>query len=335
MKNKLSVFLLLIMTLSLLVGCGADTQKEKGKSESNVVAKVTALKGPTGMGMVKMINDEKSEKDKNYDFNISNSIDEITPKLINNEIDIAAIPANLASVLYNNTKGNIVTLDINTLGVLYIVQNGNTIHDVEDLRGKTIYASGKGATPEYVLNYILKGNGIDPIKDVNIEYKSEHTECLAALLNDKNGIALLPQPFVTTALAKSQDLSVALDLTKEWNDLNEDNKDESALVTGVVVARKEFIDKYPQKIKQFLEEYKQSIDFTNNDIDKAAKLIGESGIVPEEVAKKAIPNCNITFIDGNEMKEKLSGYLKVLYNANPKSVGGEMPGEDFYYIQKN
>ncbi|MCC0635826.1 MULTISPECIES: ABC transporter substrate-binding protein [unclassified Clostridioides] len=335
MKKKLSILLLASLIIISLVGCASNPPEKQTKEETKVVAKVTALKGPTGMGMVKMIGDEKDKKEKDYEFSIANSVDEITPKLVNKELDIAAIPANLSSVLYNNSNGEIETLAINTLGVLYIIENGNSINNVNDLKGKTIYSSGKGSTPEYALNYILKENGIDPTKDVNIEYKSEHTECLAALLNDKNGIALLPQPFVTTALTKSDNLRVALDLTKEWDTLNKDKNTESALVTGVVVARKEFVDKYPEKVKSFLEEYKESVDFTNNNIEEASKLIEENEIVPAQIAKKAIPKCNITFIEGNTMKDKLSGYLQVLYDANPKSIGGKMPGEDFYYTQEN
>lgn len=338
MKKKrsiLSMLLLAILMIGSLVGCSPTSQKDQVKEEPKVVAKVTALKGPTGMGMVKMISDESNKAEKGYEFTIASSVDEITPKIVNKEIDIAAVPANLASVLYNNTKGEVETLAINTLGVLYIVENGDSIKNVQDLKGKTIYVSGKGATPEYALKYILKENGIDPDKDVNIEYKAEHAECLAALLNDKNGIALLPQPFVTVAMNKNKNLKVALDLTKEWEALNKDKKDGSTLITGVVIARKDFIDKYPEKIKNFLEEYKKSIEFTNNNIDEAAKLIGESGIVPAPIAKKAIPQCNIVFIDGKEMKDKLSGYLQVLYDANPKSIGGKMPDENFYYIQEN
>ncbi|MDM8310846.1 MULTISPECIES: ABC transporter substrate-binding protein [Clostridium] len=334
MRKKISTLLLISLIISSLSGCVMTSSKNQ-KKEEEVAVKITALKGPTGMGIAKMISDEKNKEDKKYDINIANSIDEITPKLVNKEIDIAAVPSNLASILYNNNGGEIKTLAVNTLGVLYIVENGNTVNNLEDLKGKTIYSSGKGATPEYALNYVLKENGINPDKDLKIEYKSEHTECLSALLNDKNGIALLPQPFVTIALTKNENLRVALDLTKEWDALNKDKKDGSALITGVVVARKEFIDKYPQKVKNFLEEYKKSVDFTNNNIEEASKLIGENGIVQAEVAKMAIPKCNITFIDGKDMKDKLSGYLKVLYDANQKSVGGKMPSDDFYYIEKN
>lgn len=334
MKKKLSSLVALSLLMSMLVGCSSEgAKKEVKKEEPKVVAKVTALKGPTGMGLVKMIEDEsKDEKEENYQFTIANSVDEITPKIVNKEIDIAAVPANLGSVLYNNTNGEVVTLAVNTLGVLYIVENGNSINSVEDLKGKTIYSSGKGATPEFSLNYILTESGINPTEDVTIEYKSEHTECLSALLNDPDGIALLPQPFVTTALTKNANLRVALDLNEEWEDLN---KDKSALITGIIVARKEFVDKYPEKVKEFLKEYKKSVDFTNNNIDEAATLIEKNNIVPAAVAKKAIPECNITCIQGDEMKEKLSGYLQVLYDANPKAVGGKMPGEDFYYVQED
>ena len=340
MKKKLSMILTSLLLVVSLVGCSADKKAEAPK-EAEVVAKVAALKGPTSMGMVKMMKEakedekDKDDKDKDYEFTIANSVDEIVPKIVNKEFDIAAVPSNVASVLYNKTEGNVDTLAINTLGILYIVENGNTIKSIDDLKGKHIYSSGKGATPQYALDYILKGNGIDPEKDVKVEYKSEHTEVLSALMNDKNAIAVLPQPFVTVAQSKDKNLSIAIDLNEEWDKLNKDSKDKSKMITGVVVVRKDFADKYPEKVKDFMEEYKESIEFTNEDIDEAAKLIGEYNIVPEAIAKKAIPHCNIKYIAGNEMKSSLSAYLKVLYDANPKSIGGKMPGEDFYYVQKN
>lgn len=336
MKKKISMlFASLLMVISIsLVGCSTE-QKNEATKESEVVDKVGALKGPTSMGMVQMINESKENKNKEYNFTIYNSVDEIVPKVVSGEIDIAAIPSNVASVIYNKTKGKIDTLAINTLGVLYVVENGNSIKTIDDLKGKTIYSSGKGATPQFALDYILKKNKIDPQKDVNIEYKSEHTEALASLVNDKNGVAVLPQPFVTVAKAKNKNLSVVLDLTKEWDKVNKGGKDKGTLITGVLIARKDFVDKYPEKVKSFMNEYKKSVEFTNKNVEEAAKLIGENKIVPTPIAKAAIPKCNITYIDGKEMKDKLSGYLKVLYDANPKSIGGQMPGEDFYYVQKN
>ena len=292
-----------------------------------------ALKGPTAMGMVKFMDDSDAGNAGDYDYNftIAAAIDEVTPKLVQGEADIAAVPANMASVLFNNTKGGVEVLAVNTLGVLYIVENGDTVHSVEDLRGKTIYASGKGATPEYGLNYVLSQNGIDPEKDVTIEWKSEHTECLAALTSSDNAIAMLPQPFVTTAQTKSENIRVALDLTEEWDEIQAESDAPSTLVTGVVVGRTEFVAEHPEAVSAFLEHYRASVEYVNANVDEAAQLVGQYEIVAAEVAQKALPECNIVFIEGVEMKDSLSGYLSVLFEQNPKSVGGALPDDAFYY----
>ncbi len=295
--------------------------------------RIGALKGPTAMGMVSFMEqaDSGALTDNRYEFSIAAAMDEVNPKLARGELDIAAVPANVASVLYNNNQSGFEVLAINTLGVLYIVESGDTVSSVEDLRGKTIFASGKGATPEYALNYILKSNGIDPTTDVTIEWKSEHAECLSALMAQENAIAMLPQPFVTTAQTKSDKIRVALDLTKEWDALQKDNENPSALITGVVVARREFVEQNPQAVSAFLDHYKESVDFVNSNTEQAAELVGKYNIVTAEVAKKALPACNITFLEGQEMKQKLSGYLSVLLEQNPQSVGGALPGDDFYF----
>lgn len=294
-------------------------------------ARVAALKGPTAMGMVKLMADEEAAADPHFTFTIAASADEITPKLVQGELDIAAVPANLASVLYNNTEGKVQVLAVNTLGVLYLVESGDTVHSVEDLRGKTIYSSGKGSTPEYALTYLLSQSGIDPEKDVTIEWKSEHSECVAALAAEENAIAMLPQPFVTTAQAKNETIRVALDLNEEWEKLSSEGEEKATLITGVVVGRKEFAEENPELLQKFLQEYESSVTYVNSDTEGAAALVGSYDIVPEAVAKKALPECNITFLAGAEMKEKLSGYLQILFDQNPKAVGGKLPGDDFYY----
>lgn len=329
MKKKLAVFLAALLVATGLTACG---QKEEVSSEPAVTAKVAALKGPTSMGMVKMMADQKDAKEKNYEFTIGSSPDEIAPKFLKGEFDIVALPSNLASILYNKSQGKVQVLAINTLGILYLMENGDTVKSVGDLKGRTIYSSGKGAVPEYAFNYILKANGLNPDTDLRIEYKSEHTEALAALLNDKSSLAVLPQPFATVASLKNKGLRPALDLSKEWDKASKNAK--STMITGVVVVNKDFAAKYPEKIKKFMADYKASIDYTNTNVDDAAKLIEENNIVPAAVAKKAIPQCNITYIDGSDMKDKLSGYLQVLFEANPKSIGGKMPADDFYYVQK-
>ena len=236
MKKICSWLLVMALFAAALVGCGPreaqgdetikDT-REKEETSTPVDVRIAALKGPTAMGMVKLMDDvDKGEvKSENYSFQIAASADEVTPKLVQGDLDIAAVPANLSSILYNNTKGKVQVLAVNTLGVLYIVENGETVQSAADLKGKTIYASGKGSTPEYALNYILKENGMDPASDVTIEWKSEHSECVAALANDPSGIAMLPQPFVTTAQKKNPAIRVALDLTEEW-DKTQENKEE-------------------------------------------------------------------------------------------------------------
>ena len=302
------------------------TAEVSENTESPEVIRVAALKGPTAMGMIKLMDDES--ENSGFEFTISGAADEITPAIIQGNIDIACVPANLASVLYNKTQGGVKVLAVNTLGVLYICQNGEpTITTAADLRGKTIYASGKGATPEYALRYILTQNGIDPDSDVTIEWKSEHSECLSALLSDEGSAAMLPQPFVTTAQTKSEGVSVVLDLNEEWSALNNG----SALVTGVVIARTEFAESYPAALDAFLGEYSASVEYVNGNNAEAAQLIGKFDIVPAAVAEKALPKCNIVFISGAEMKEKLSGYLNVLFDSAAASVGGALPGDDFYY----
>ena len=336
MKKMLSLFCVLALCTALFAGCASSNQGGGSgdvPTADPVNVRVAALKGPTAMGMVQFMDQVDSGvlTDNNYTFSIAAAIDEVTPMLAKGELDIAAMPANVSSVLYNNNSAGFQVLAINTLGVLYIVESGNTVQSMEDLRGKTIYASGKGATPEYALNYILSANGIDPTADVTIEWKSEHAECLSALMAQENAIAMLPQPFVTTAQTKSDQIRVALDLTQEWDALQEGNETPSALITGVVVARREFVEQNPDAVSAFLDHYKTSVEYVNSNTDGAAQLVGQYGIVTAEVAKKALPACNITFIEGKEMQEKLSGYLAVLFEQNPRSIGGALPGDDFYF----
>lgn len=326
-KNRKRYRALAVLTTGIMVLCtGAGVRAEDSVN-------VLALKGPTAMGMVSLMDqaDQGEITEETYDFQIVASPDEVSPAIAQGTADIAAVPANLASVLYQKTNGGVQVLTINTLGVLYLVENGDQVQSVSDLKGKTIYASGKGATPEYALNYILKENGLTPGEDVQIEWKSEHTECVAALAEHEDAAALLPQPFVTTAQSKNDSLRVALDLTEEWDKIQKDNGGNSSLVTGVTVVRTEFAQEHPEIVEDFMERYQESVSYVNEYTEEAAKLIGDYDIVPEEIAKKALPECNIVYIDGAEMKEKLSGYLEVLEQENPQAVGGVLPADEFYY----
>jgi len=318
LTKKLTILICVVCLLAALCA---------GAVAEAAAPRVVALKGPTAMGLVRQMKD--AEADGAYEYNIIAAVDEVAPLLVKGEADFACVPANLAAVLYNNTEGEVQVLAINTLGVLYIVEKGDSVHSVADLKGRTLYASGKGATPEYALDYILSGNGIDPEQDVTIEWKSEHAECLAALLEDEDGIAMLPQPFVTTAMTKAEGLRVALDLTAEWDALGAG----STLITGVTVVRRAYAEANPEVVARFLDDYAASVEWVNANTADAAALIGGYDIVPEPVALKALPACNITFIEGDAMRQALSGYLTVLYEANPKSVGGQLPDDAFYWTR--
>lgn len=338
-KITLACAATLFCVLVALGGCSTHSQEpnnepeeQQASSQQPVDVRAAALKGPTAMGLVKFMDEAEAGtvSDNDYSFQIAASPDELTPQIAQGSLDIACVPANLASVLYNNTDGAVRVLAVNTLGVLYICDSNGSIQSVVDLAGKTIYASGKGSTPEYALNYILEGNGLTPGRDVTIEWKSEHAECVAAMTKDSQAIALLPQPFVTTAQMKDDSIRTALDLTEEWNALQND-ADASSLITGVVVARADFVDEHPEAVEAFMKHYRESVAFVNEDIEAAAELIDTYDIVPAVVAQKAIPACNIVCMEGDEMKNALSGYLEVLFEQNPKSVGGTLPGDDFYY----
>lgn len=364
MKRIINLTLATLIASAMLVGCSSaqveettdNTQSqitttenqteetetkeevEEPEEEPEVVAdpvdvNILAIKGPTAMGMVSFMNAVENGEitDNNYNFELAASTDEVAAKLAKGEIDIACVAANLAAVLYNNTEGSVQALTINTLGILYIVENGETINSIEDLRGQTIYASGKGGTPEYSLRYILSQNGIDPDNDVTIEWKSEQAECVAAISATENAIAMLPQPFATTAMSSNENINIRLDLTEEWDKVVANSDEPSSMVTGVTIIRKEFAEENPEAVAAFLSHYETSVAFTNENIEEAATLIGNYEIVGEAVALKAIPDCNISFIVSDELKEALSGYLAVLFDENPTSIGGTLPTDDFYY----
>lgn len=310
-----------------LAACG----EKKVETADKTPIRVAALKGPTAMSMVKLMDmSEKEETAGNYVYTLATAPDEVTGKLISGEIDIAAVPTNLSSVLYNKTEGKIQVAALNTLGVLYVVENGDSVKTFADLAGKNIAASGLGAVPEYAFNYLLAENGIT---DATVSYKTEHAECAALLASGQADVAVLPEPFVTSALAQNPNLRVALDLTAEWEKVA---KDESALAMGCIVVQKDFAEKNPQAVADFLKEYKQSAEYATNEknVNDCAALIEKYGIIKAAVAEKALPNCNIVFMEGAEMKATLSGFLQVLFDANPKAVGGKMPLDDFYYEAK-
>lgn len=333
MKKILALLLALSLTAALCAGCGStqeETQTNTTTQEEDVTIRLGGLKGPTSMGMVKLLADNDAGTTTNhYEFTMAGSADELTPKMLQGELDILAVPVNLGSVLYNNSDGAVQLLAVNTLGVIYLVEKGGqTVTDWASLKGQTIYATGKGSTPEYALNYLLEENGLDPATDVTIEWKSEPTEIVAQMAAQDHVIALLPQPFVTVAQSKFEDLAISMDLTEEWDKL--DNG--SQLITAGLVVRTEFAKEHPQAVADFLEEYNASTAYVNENVAEAAQLVEQYDIVEAAVAEKAIPYCNIVCITGQEMMTSVQGYFQVLFDQNPQSVGGTLPGDDFYYL---
>lgn len=302
----------------------APAEETASAETADGALRVAGLKGPTTMGLVNLMAGEDAA---DYDFEMYGKADEIVPLLVKGELDAAAVPANLAATLYQKTNGAIEVACINTLGVLYVVENGETVNSVEDLKGKTIVTTGKGTTPEYVLRYILTENGVDPDNDVTLDFYSEATEALAQLQAGTSTIAMLPQPFVTSALAQVEGLRVALDMNEEWEKVAS-----SKLVTGVLVARKDAVEADPVRFAAFMDGYKASVEAANTDLENTAALCEQYGIVAKAaLAQKALPNCNIVFETGDEMKTDLETYFNVLYAADPTSVGGQLPADDFYY----
>jgi NitT/TauT family transport system substrate-binding protein len=323
-KNTKKIVLItaLIAMLLSFAACGGQN------SISGSTIEIAGLKGATTIGMVKLMqNSEDEQYANNYNVNMFGTPDEVVPRLVSGEIPVAAIPANLASVLYNSTGGKVQVAAINTLGSLYVVEIGESVKQISDLKGKTVYSTGKGTTPQFVFNYILQENSFDLNTDITIEYLSESTEVAAKLQTEDNAVAILPQPYVAQVAAQNGQMRIALSLNDEWNKVNSD----SGMVTGVLAVNAEWQKNNADLFKAFLADYENSIEWAVQNADDAADLVAKYGIVNSaEVAKEAMPYFNFDYIDGSEMKTTLSGYLSVLYNSLPEAVGGKLPDDAFY-----
>ncbi len=334
MKKLIALILSVLMLLSL-AACGqtapgnstpVSSEPPAAKTDVNVVA----IAGPTGMGLVSLMDAQtKGTAANNYHFTVVSDPQQAVAAISNGSADIAAVPTNLASTLYKKTGGKVQTLAVNTLGVLYMLENGDSVKSVADLRGKTIYTSGMGANPEYILRYVLEKNGLDPDKDVKIEFVNDNDTLGTLVANGTAKIAMVPEPKATACRIQNTNIKTVLNMTAEWEKVA---GGESTLMMGCVIARKEFAETNAAAIKTFLTEYETSINAVKTDVATAAGLCVTHGIIPKApIAQKAIPNANLTFVTGSEMKTQLAGYLKVLFDYNPKAIGGSMPADDFYY----
>ncbi len=297
--------------------------------------RITTIAGPTGVGMAQLMAQNDAQRTANaYTFDVVDDPTKAVAAVSNGSTDIAAVPTNLAATLYKKTSGKVQILAVNTLGVLYMLDNGAGIKAVADLKGKEIYSSGQGANPEYVLRYILEKNGLNPDKDVKLHFVEDNDALTAAIVQGAAQVAMVPEPKVTVCLVQMKAAgktvpTVALNMTEEWNKVAGGS---STLMMGCVIARKEFVEKNGAAVQAFLKEYESSITAVKSDVEAAAGWCETYKIIPKAaIAKQAIPRCGLTFVTGAAMKQQLPGYLDVLFKANPKVVGGSMPADDFYY----
>jgi NitT/TauT family transport system substrate-binding protein len=323
MKRVVAVALILVLVIGVFAGCGKKDKREPGE------VRITAIAGPTGVGLVDLMKKSADGDTANkYTFNVVSDPTQAVAAITNGDADIAAVPTNLASTLYKKTDGKVQVLAVNTLGVLHILERGESVKTINHLRGKTIYtdAKNKGANPEYILRYLLEKNGMKPGVDVTIEFAADLD---AAIASGEAKIALVPEPKASTYLMQNQGMRRALNVTEEWNKVSDEN---CALMMGCVIARTDYIEKNPDAISLFLEDYMASISAAKNNSEAAATLCETYKIIPKAaVARQAIPNCGLVYVAGKTMKTRLSAYLKVLYDYNPAAIGGALPKDDFYY----
>lgn len=330
--KRLSALMLAMLLLLSFAACGGNdggedsdvTDAPETNYEREVKTKIAALNGPTGLGLAEI----KADRSYAYDVEYYSDPQEVGPLLIKGEVDIAALPLNMAANLYKKTDGKIKMLAINTLGVLHVLSKDDSIKSVADLKGKTVYSSGQGATPEYIVNYILRKNGLEPGKDVTIEYKTAHNELATLAVEGSVDICILPEPFASKVLAKNENYKRVLDLTAEWGKVSS-----AKLAQGCLVARADYIEQNPEIIKEFMSFYEASVNFVNNENNAGAVFLAKNGYFDTpQLAADTIPNCNIVFITGEEMKKTATENFTVLFEANPASVGGEIPADALYYL---
>ena len=333
-KKKMVLLLCLVFAITAVAGCGNRTAPDYSQAQAPAAqaerakVRVATLMGPTGMGMVELM--DKNELGKtalDYEFLVMGSPDDLVGKILSGEVDVAAVPTNLASVLYNRTNGAVQLAAVNTLGVLYLLENGDRINSIQDLKGKTVNTTGKGASPDFIFRYILQENGLVPDQDVMLDFRLQHSELAAALAAGDVNIGLLPEPHVTVAMARNENLRIALNVSEEWTKVAG-----GELVMGGIIVQRDFAENNKEVLNTFLDEYQQSVAFVNSNIEASAELMAKHNILPSAaIAKKAIPTSNIVFIDAMDARAFLEDFYQILYNFEPKSVGGKLADEGFYY----
>ena len=331
MKKLICMLLALALVLSMCA-CGKKNEEKEAEPqpEADVPVKVMVLNGPTGFGMAGLMHNAAAGSAKQaYEFSVETDASNIAAALISGSVDIAALPTNAAAVVYNKTGGAVQALALNTRGVLYLLSDGNRkIVDISSLAGEIVYAPAQN--PSFILEALCRAYGMTPGEDITIDNSiAQPADLRTALASGQIHLAVLPEPMVTTALAENENLRVEMDLTEQWDMV----QPQGSLVQGCVAVRKEFAEKHPTQVAAFLEEYQASIALCTDDPAAAAGYIAEAGILPKaELAQAALPNCNLCFVTGADMKSQLSAYLDIIGQVNAQSIGGQRPGDDFYYL---
>ena len=342
MKKYIALMSAVLLLVAMFAGCSRtiDDASNSDAAVNKASVNVTAIAGPTGVGMVSLMDkDAQGTSTNDYTFNVVTAPEQAVAAITNGSADIAAVPTNLAATLFNKTNGKVQVLALNTMGVLHILANGEDIQQVSDLKGKTIYTSGQGANPEYILKYVLERNGLTPGKDVQIEFVADNDALATLVINGTAKVAMVPEPKAAAILMQNKDVKRVLDMTTEWykkdGKIPPANEIESFLVMGCVIARTEFVEQNPQAVRDFLAEYKTSIETVTADVDAAATLCETYQIIPKAaIAKAAIPYCGLTYVDALDLRRGLHPYLNILYDYDPSSIGGKVPGVEFYYYDQ-
>ena len=328
MKKLLYVLLVVLMVLG---GCSSNsaTPETPETIEEKGTVRFGVLKGPTGIGASYLLeSNEKEETLNNYEVTVLAEATDMVASFVAGEVDIAAVPTNVAATLYNKTEGNVRLVALNTAGVLYLLEKGETVSSFEDVKGKTIYAVGQGANPEYVLNYLLAQNGLTVGQDVTVEFL-DSAELTTKAASGEVELCMLPVPAVTQVLVKNPEMRIALNLTEEWDALNNGSR----LTMGCVIVSATFAEEHPELVERFLTDYEVSITSVLADPVTAGEYCEKFEIVgAAAVATKAIPDCNLIFVKGDDIQKQIQGYYEVLFEADPKSIGGALPGDDFYKL---
>lgn len=286
--------------------------------------RIASMKGPTSVGLASMMQQNQGV------FTVAAAADEVSALLLQDEVDIACVPANLAATLYNKTDGAVRVIDVNTLGVLYVVTADESVDSLEALAGRTVYMTGKGTVPEYTLRALLAAAGMS-MDDVDVQFKSEAAEVAALLGADENAVGILPQPYATALTLKNSDVKMTIDLTQVWEEAT--GGSQGSVITGVTVARASFVEENSEVIDEFLARHAASALVAQSDPASITSTVVDLGIIESEaIAEAAIARCNVTCLTGEGMKSALSGYLDALYAQDPSSVGGSLPEDDFYYL---